>query len=287
MASLESANDAAIMCQLNQLLRRFRQYEKQAEWIGAVLDGSSRFAARSALFAFEGGLFRLRGQNNLEMTENASFSKADAGAFRAAVDSMDHVIALRTPAEVSEPLSSPNPRDRAHLFPVLNGARAVAVLFATGEGDRDLDADGLELVAGMASMALERRSNTALHAQIATARPVAESEPKLPVCDENSKLPEWVNLNPEQRSVHIRAQRFSRVTVAELQLARPEACRGGREQKNLYLFLKNEIEKARETYRKQFMTIPSMVDYLHLELVRTAAEGDELKLGADYPGPLV
>jgi hypothetical protein len=30
-----------------------------------------------------------------------------------------------------------------------------------------------------------------------------------------------------------------------------------------------------------------MGDYLHLELVRTAAEGDELKLGADYPGQLV
>lgn len=274
--------------ELNQLLRRFRHYETQSEWIGAVLDGSSQFAAKSALFAVEGGMFRLRGQHNLEIAENVSFSKADAGAFRAAVDSMDHVIALRTPAEVSEPLSSPNPRDRAHLFPILNGARAVAVLFAAGEGDGELDTNGLELMAGMASMALERRSNTALHAQIATAHPVAGSEPKPPAArDGKSKLPEWANLNWEQRSLHSRAQRFSRVTVAEWQLARPEACRGGREQKNLYLFLKNDIEKARETYRKQFMTIPSMVDYLHVELVRTAAEGEELKLGADYPGPLV
>lgn len=35
------------------------------------------------------------------------------------------------------------------------------------------------------------------------------------------------------------------------------------------------------------MTISSMVDYLQLELVRMAAESDELKLGADYPGRLV
>ena len=265
--------------ELNQLLRRFRQYQNQSEWTGAVLDGSSRFAAKTALFAFEGSLFRLRGQHNFEISENTTFSKADAAAFRAAVDSMDHVVALRTPAEVSEPLSSSNPRHRAHLFPILNGARAVAVLFAGGDGDGDLETDGLELVAGMASMALERRSNTALHSQIATARP--------PARDRQSKLPEWASLSAEHRSLHSRAQRFSRVTVAELQLARPEACRGGREQKNLYVFLKNEIEKARETYRKQFMTVPSMVDYLHLELVRTAAEGDEWKLGADYPGPLV
>jgi hypothetical protein len=72
-----------------------------------------------------------------------------------------------------------------------------------------------------------------------------------------------------------------------MQLAKPEACRAGREQSDLYLFLKNEIEKAREIYMRQFGTISSMADYLHLELVRTAAGGDETKLGADYPGQLV
>jgi hypothetical protein len=85
----------------------------------------------------------------------------------------------------------------------------------------------------------------------------------------------------------VRAQRFSRVKVAEMELSRPEACRAGREKGNLYLFLKNEIEAARNAFREQFMLIPSMVDYLHLELVRAAAEGDEKRLGADYPGQLI
>jgi hypothetical protein len=87
--------------------------------------------------------------------------------------------------------------------------------------------------------------------------------------------------------LHVRAQRFARVKVAEMQLSRPDACRAGRQQSNLYVFLRREIDQARDTYRKQFMTIPSMVDYLHLELVRTAAGGDGQKLGADYPGQLV
>jgi hypothetical protein len=87
--------------------------------------------------------------------------------------------------------------------------------------------------------------------------------------------------------LHVRAQRFARVKVAEMQLARPDACRAGLQQSNLYVFLRHEIDKARETYRKQFMTIPSMVDYLHLELVGTAVGNDEQKLGADYPGQLV
>jgi hypothetical protein len=53
------------------------------------------------------------------------------------------------------------------------------------------------------------------------------------------------------------------------------------------MFLRSEIDKARESYSKQFMTDQQMTDYLHLELIHTAADGDERKLGADYPGALV
>ena len=36
------------------------------------------------------------------------------------------------------------------------------------------------------------------------------------------------------------------------------------------------------------MTVsPTMVDYLHLELVRSFADDDARMLGPDYPGPLV
>jgi hypothetical protein len=100
-------------------------------------------------------------------------------------------------------------------------------------------------------------------------------------------LPPWAELSESDRDLHLKAQRFARVAVAEMQLANPEGCKAGREQGNLYLYLKQEIDRARTTYRQQFITVPSMVDYLHLELFRTAAEGDESKLGADYPGPLV
>jgi len=72
-----------------------------------------------------------------------------------------------------------------------------------------------------------------------------------------------------------------------MQLSRPDACHAGRQQGNLYVFLRQEIDRARATYRKQFMIISSMVDYLHIELVRTAAGGDEQQLGAEYPGQLV
>jgi len=267
-----------IVQDLSRFLRRLRQYQTESEWYAAVLDGASELVREAAIFAIRDDALCLRGQCNLSLPVDLTFPVRSAGAFATAVDSKDPVIALRTPAEVTGPLSTPESGARAHIVPILNGSRVVAILFA-GEGDR-VDLNALELLAGMASLVLERQSNRSLHAQIAVATKPA-SQNNGPV------LPGWAQLSGQQRELHIRAQRFSRVAVAEMQLSRPEACRAGREQANLYVFLNKEIDKAREAYRKQFMTTPSMVDYLHLELVRTAAEGDERKLGADYPGRLL
>lgn len=270
--------------ELNQLLRRFRQYETEAEWVRVLLDAASRFAGQTAVFTLKNGVASLAGEVNFSLSEGLSFPLKSAAAFLSAAESKDPVTALRTSSEVGEALSTADSQDRAHIFPVINDGRTVALLFAADSADGKDDA--LELIAGMASLVLERKSNTLLHSQIAMPAPVHVNgnPPKggLP-----SPLPSWAQLAEDQRSLHVRAKRFSRVKVAEMQLARPEACREGLEQGNLYLFLKKEIDLARETFRNQFLTISSMADYLHLELVQTAAEGDEKKLGADYPGTMV
>ncbi len=268
--------------ELNQLLRRFRHYRDEAEWVAALLDGATRFAAHAAIFLLENETLRLRAHSNLDLPDGLTFPLASAPAFASAAETHDPVIALRTASEVTHDLAAAEPGERCHLIPIMNGARTVAILFAADQEYMDVNA--LELIAGIASAVLERQSNTALHAQIA---PPAKSETRVPPPSKNPALPAWADLSEEQRNLHLRAQRFARVSVAEMQLAKPHACRAGREQSNLYLFLKPEIDSARESYRRQFMTIPSMVDYLHLELVNTAAGGDEMKLGAEYPGQLV
>lgn len=275
---------------LNQVFRRLRQYENEEQWIAALLDGASRFAAQLAIFTYSGSGddLRLRGKLNLDLPEHEPFPASSAHAFAAAIKSSDPLVAMRTTSEVSPLLSSRDPLARAHLFPIANAGRTVAILFAIQ--NESLDANGLELVAGMASAVIERRSNLSLHSQIGPApqlRPAQESG--LPTQESRPvpSLPPWSGLSASQRELHRKARRFSRVAVAEMQFARPEACRAGREHNNLYMFLQKEIDKARENYRKQFLTTPAMVDYLHLELVAHAAQGDEQVLGADYPGQLL
>jgi hypothetical protein len=47
------------------------------------------------------------------------------------------------------------------------------------------------------------------------------------------------------------------------------------------------IDGARRQYESDFMSASAtMVDYLHLELVRTLAQDDDMRLGEEYPGPL-
>lgn len=278
--------------ELNQIARRLKQYQTESEWADALLDGAGRFAGSVAAFTIESGSVRARGSRKLDLPADASFPLETAAAFKNAIDTRDSVIALRTRNEVSPLLMSASPGDRAYLLPISNGQRVAAVLFAPVHDQLDLNA--LELIANIASAVLERHSQAPVHVQIASA-PVESSEtsatPKPSETREAAEaphgLPAWNNLSAEEKSLHVRAQRFARVKVAEMQLYKPETCRAGRDQNNLYLFLKNEIDNAREQFRTQFMTNRNMVDYLHLELVRILAANNENLLGADYPGQMV
>jgi hypothetical protein len=87
---------------------------------------------------------------------------------------------------------------------------------------------------------------------------------------------------------HLRAQRFARVRVAEIQLYHAAAMKSGRASRDVYAALKAQMDAAREAYRENFLTpMNGTADYLHTEFVRTLANDDAALLGPEYPGPLV
>ena len=78
------------------------------------------------------------------------------------------------------------------------------------------------------------------------------------------------------------------VKVAEIRLYKSAAVRSGRNEHNLYEALRVEIDSGRQAYREQFLALsPTMLDYFHVELVRTLANDDPTLLGPEYPGSLV
>jgi hypothetical protein len=273
---------------LNQGLRLLRRFENERQWSSAVLDAARPFAVRLAFFAVgERGLRFLgaRGAGEISLGEVPLDA---APAFRNAVDSAEPVVALRSASELSEPIArslNESPRETCHLFPLDASGRVAAVLYAE-PADPRTDPAALELVATLAASALA--AHLATNGASGSSNPVTISVSGQPSNPETEVHSSWAALSREEQEQHLRAQRFARVRVAEMRLYQAGAVDSGRAQRDLYSVLRPQIDAGREGFRDQFLnSCASMVDYLHVELVRTLANDDGTLLGPGYPGPLV
>jgi hypothetical protein len=88
-------------------------------------------------------------------------------------------------------------------------------------------------------------------------------------------------------AVEVRARRFAKVKIAEIQLYQAPAVKAGRAARDLYGALQPHIDAARQAFQERFLTNGThTADYLHSEFVRALANDDATLLGPGYPGPL-
>ncbi len=93
---------------------------------------------------------------------------------------------------------------------------------------------------------------------------------------------------PEEEKLHMDAKRFARLLVSEIKLYNEHHVVEGRENQDLYLRLKRDIDRSREMYEKRISPIVSRkIDYFHDEILRILGDNDPSTLGSDYPGPRV
>ena len=94
--------------------------------------------------------------------------------------------------------------------------------------------------------------------------------------------------NDEERRLHNDARRFARLLISEIKLYNEQKVVEGRSEHDLYDRLREYIDRSREMYDKRVKPeVASRYDYFHGELVNTLADGDESKLGSNYPGATV
>jgi hypothetical protein len=90
-------------------------------------------------------------------------------------------------------------------------------------------------------------------------------------------------LSSEEQELHRRANRVAKVSMQDIKMLRPEQVRLGRQNKDLCIRLKDDIEKAHREYDRRFKPIMDHpVDYFYRWMVEILAEGDAHALG-DYP----
>ena len=104
---------------------------------------------------------------------------------------------------------------------------------------------------------------------------------------QDQELPVEVS-GDEERRLHNDARRFARLLISEIKLYNEQKVAEGRSEHDLYDRLREYIDRSREMYDKRVKAeVASRYDYFHGELVNTLAEGDESKLGSNYPGATV
>jgi hypothetical protein len=116
--------------------------------------------------------------------------------------------------------------------------------------------------------------------------PLELIEPATGVAGTESEFGEEFDVNrlsPEEQELHRRANRVAKVSMQDIKMLRPEQVRLGRQNRDLCIRLKDDIEKAHREYDRRFKPIMDHpVDYFYRWLVEILAEGDAHALG-DYP----
>jgi hypothetical protein len=127
--------------------------------------------------------------------------------------------------------------------------------------------------------------------------PIPESFPPASMVHEHIPLPEPAHekgleyapefdvnrLTPEEQELHRRANRVAKVSMQDIKMLHPDQVRLGRENKDLCIRLKDDIEKAHREYDRRFKPIMDHpVDYFYRWMVEILAEGDAGALG-EYP----
>ena len=137
---------------------------------------------------------------------------------------------------------------------------------------------------GRASDLAGRRAAT--FAETSAAGQVANPIEELPAAVASFDIS---TLLPEEQDLHRRANRVAKVSMQDIKMLRPNDVRLGRENKDICLRLRDDIEKAHKEYDRRFQSIlDHPVDYFYDWMVEILGEGDPATLGEyPYPSPVL
>jgi hypothetical protein len=278
---------------LNQSLRRLRQSSAEEQILQTLAETCAHYAEMSVVLVFENNQARAAASHGINAA-NLSFEISSAPAVVAVIDSRDPLVAVVNEAELSAPLAEKlqsidvgdgdvadsdmaKAGRNAYLFPLTARHTVVGILIASGSA-APISAP-VELLCEAAGMRLETLLPSPDCVRPAESRAAAQTR---------AERLSWEALTPQDQTLHLRAQRMARVRAAEMRLDHENDLRTGIASSDIYGALQPAIDKARVEFLQNFLAKSStMVDYLHLEILRGLAHDDDRLLGANYPGPMV
>ena len=289
----------------------------QRDVLRGMLDSAVSYCGRIALFVVKGGSaigWQARSFSNNDAIKDFQLD-ANAGLVsrvleqRATVPAKASDIGKKFIAEFGAPEN-----DQCAMLPLVLKEKVAALIYADGGAGSHFDKAALELLVVSAGMWLEVSAQ-----RKAPREPAAEPAPgpeKVPVAraaaahaapsfsdpfaghaplhgqgggaasgveaSPTGAAADPVTLSPDA-DAHKKAQRFARLLVDEIKLYNQAKVMEGRQNKDLYDRLKEDIDKSRASYLKRFGNTPAASgDYFNLEVIRSLAEDDMSLLGTNF-----
>lgn len=286
----------------------------QKEILRALLDNTILYCGRAALFVVKNGA--ATGWQGVAFSDNDSIKdfSLDVGSGVAARVMQTRATATGSASDFDHKFSANfgAPADgKITLLPLLLKDKISALVYAdSGSQGGTLDSAALDVLVRATSSWLEVISQRkqaqkegatepemhsapqvndpfAAHAPLHTgkAEDIADPEPvaAMSAAAGAGGLGGGVTLSGEESDVHKKAQRFARLLMDEIKLYNKAKVAEGRQHKDLYDRLKEDIEKSRATYLKRYGNTPAAsANYFNQELVRSLAEDDVSLLGNNF-----
>jgi hypothetical protein len=308
---------------LLQAISGVRQASGQKDILSALLDGASHFSSRTALFVVRGSAvtgWQARGFAKSDEIKNCSLD-ISTGLGQRVLEEKTPVKGTADDLDVNFTTTFAAPQDgRVLLLPLLLKERVAAVLYAdagTEDGGQLDDAalDMLVLSSGLwleivalrratatpepaepAAAAAEKSEPVAtesvppavavMAAQEAVAEPTAEAIPMAMAAAAAAGSAAGAVALPasgDDEAIHRKARRFAKLLVDEIKLYNKPKVQEGKQNRDLYERLKDDIEKSRAAYEKRYGSSAAGAGrYFDQEIVQNLADNDPSLLGAGF-----
>lgn len=301
----ESPGAADATQNLNAAVASIRDASAQADILKALLEGIAHFTVRAALFVVRGtALAGWQSRGFADHNVRGVSVDGTQGLAARAINDRARVSAAAPEFDSDFNRRHGNPWDgNATVFPLVVRDKVAAVIYCDAGAASGTHADyaAIEVLTRYACLWLEQVAAKKLPAggsadvavtappPVAAAATEAAPQEAAPVIPEPAvsaaAQPSLDGLPAEDQELHRKAKRFAKLLVDEIKLYNQAKVAEGRQSREIYKLLREDIEKSRATYDKRYGGTPvASAAYFNEEVVRILADNDRALLGSDFPG---
>ena len=288
--------EAPVSALLDSAIHSIQDSTSQTDILRALLDGAAHFSSRVALLVIKGD--SAAGWQARGFDDNNSIKKlsVDAGSGLTGRALQVHGTASGSANDFDSKFISQMgaPKTgKAWVIPLLVRDKIPAVLYADvgTRSDGESDTPALQLLVRAAGLWLEilalRKSAGAGTIEAPHEAPAEESAPAAHAAAAAAAVAEPAHAaqpSAADDEVHKKAKRFAKLLVDEIKLYNQAKVNEGRQHRDLYNRLKEDIEKSRSSYDKRYGNTPAASgDYFNQEVVKVLAENDAALMGSGFP----